>query len=152
MWSRKFYHSFAQLSTEVIRGNWVVIWEYATFWEVEPFWGSSSQTRRPTNWATPGYFLGVLYTMFWENAIKILKIVNRRRYLRGFAKIRGSIQYLKQSNQFGVPAPKPGALPTGPHPDMKLKKKSRSGQICGQGNSTTFLANLQRRYLRMFTA
>ena len=47
--------------------------------------------------------------------------------------------------------PKSSALPTGPHPDIKLKKKARCGQICGQGNSTTFFANIQRRYLRMFT-
>ena len=25
--------------------------------------------------------------------------------------------------QFGAPAPKPGALPTGPHPDIKLREK-----------------------------
>ena len=30
------------------------------------------------------------------------------------------------------PGPKPGALPTGPHPDMKLRESSRSGQTCGQ--------------------
>ena len=34
--------------------------------------------------------------------------------------------------QFGAPAPKPGALPTGPHPDMKLWESSQSGQTCGQ--------------------
>ena len=28
------------------------------------------------------------------------------------------MQLLEQSNRFGVPAPKPGALPTGPHPGM----------------------------------
>ena len=49
------------------------------------------------------------------------------------------------------PGPKPGALPTGPHPDIELREKARCGQICGQGNSTTFLANIQRRYLRGFT-
>ena len=54
MWSRKLYHSFAQLSTEVIGDNCEVEGEYATFGAVEPFWCSSSQTRRPTNWATPG--------------------------------------------------------------------------------------------------
>ena len=57
MWSRKFYHGFAQLSTGVIKGICEVKGEYATFREVEPFWCSSSQTRRPTNWATPGYTL-----------------------------------------------------------------------------------------------
>ena len=46
------------------------------------------------------------------------------------------------------PGPKPGALPTGPHPDIKLLKNARCGQICGQGNSTTFSKNFQRRYLR----
>ena len=43
------------------------------------------------------------------------------------------------------PGPKPGALPTGPHPDIKLKENARCGQICGQGNSTTFLTNFQRK-------
>ena len=43
------------------------------------------------------------------------------------------------------PGPKPGALPTGPHPDIKLREKARCGQICGQRNSTTFLPNFQRR-------
>ena len=28
------------------------------------------------------------------------------------------MQHLEQSNRFGVPAPKPGALPTGPHPEI----------------------------------
>ena len=46
MWSRKFYHSFAQLSTEVIAGFHRVTREYATFREVEPFWCSSSQSKR----------------------------------------------------------------------------------------------------------
>ena len=41
--------------------------------------------------------------------------------------------------------PKPGALPTGPHPDIELKKNARCGQICGQGNTITFLTNIQRR-------
>ena len=31
-----------------------------------------------------------------------------------------------------APAPKSSALPTGPHPDMKLRESSRSGQTCGQ--------------------
>ena len=48
------------------------------------------------------------------------------------------------------PGPKPGALPTGPHPDIELKENARYGQICGQGNCTTFLGNFQRRYLRGF--
>ena len=43
------------------------------------------------------------------------------------------------------PGPKPGALPTGPHPDIELKKNARCGQICGQGNSTTVLPNFQRK-------
>ena len=55
MWSRKFYHSFAQLSTEVIRGNCKAKGKYATFEAVEPYECSSSQTRRATNCATPGY-------------------------------------------------------------------------------------------------
>ena len=42
-------------------------------------------------------------------------------------------------------SPKPGALPTGPHPDIKLKKNARCGQICGQGNCTTVLPNFQRK-------
>ena len=81
MWSRKFYHIFAQLSTEVIAGFYGVTREYATFREVEPFWCSSSQTRRPTNWATPGNILcyvqeeippkksATLYTIPKEKAI-----------------------------------------------------------------------------------
>ena len=60
------------------------------------------------------------------------------------------MQHFRKSNRFGVPAPKPGALPTGPHPDMKLRENARCGQICGQGNSTTFSKNFQRRYLRGF--
>ena len=60
MWSRKFYHIFTQLSTEVIKGNCEDKREYATFREVEPIWCSSSQTRRPTNWATPGNIQFVL--------------------------------------------------------------------------------------------
>ena len=43
------------------------------------------------------------------------------------------------------PGPKPGALPTGPHPDIKLRENARCGQICGQGNSSTLLTNFQRR-------
>ena len=55
MWSRKFYHSFAQLSKAVFEGFQRVMGEYSTFGAVELFVCSSSQTRRPTNWATPGY-------------------------------------------------------------------------------------------------
>ena len=36
---------------------------------------------------------------------------------------------MEQSNRFGVPAPKPGALPTGPHPDIKLLKLLEEGDI-----------------------
>ena len=39
------------------------------------------------------------------------------------------MQHLEQSNRFGVPAPKPGALPTGPHPDIKLLKLLEEGDI-----------------------
>ena len=60
MWSRKICHIFAQLSVEVIRGNCGETGEYATFPALEPFECSSTQTRRPTNWATPGY--GWYYT------------------------------------------------------------------------------------------
>ena len=49
------------------------------------------------------------------------------------------------------PGPKPGALPTGPHPDIELNEIARCGQICGQGNFTTFLGNFQRKQLRGFT-
>jgi len=74
MWSRKFYHSFAQLSMEAIRGNCEVKGEYPTFREVEPVWCSSSQTRRPTNWATPGNVRPVepqaLYINCTEKAIR----------------------------------------------------------------------------------
>ena len=66
MWSRKFYHSFAQLSTGVIRGICEDKGKYATFQEVEPFWCSSSQTRRPTNWATPGYLIRKKCSL-WSN-------------------------------------------------------------------------------------
>lgn len=45
------------------------------------------------------------------------------------------------------PGPKPGALPTGPHPDIELREKARCGQICGQGNSTTFSGNFQEQLL-----
>ena len=57
------------------------------------------------------------------------------------------MQHFGKSNRLSVPAPKPGALPTGPHPDMKLRENARCGQICGQGNSTTFLPNFQRKQL-----
>ena len=63
MWSRKFYHIFDELSTEVIRGNCEDKREYATFREVEPIECSSSQTRRPTNWATPGNMIVVFENM-----------------------------------------------------------------------------------------
>ena len=46
MWSRKFHHGFAQLSTKVIGGNCEVTGEYPTFQEVELFWCSSTQSRR----------------------------------------------------------------------------------------------------------
>ena len=46
-------------------------------------------------------------------------------------------------HRFGAPAPKSSALPTGPHPDMKLREFFRSGQTCGQDNTTTFLRNFQ---------
>ena len=39
--------------------------------------------------------------------------------------------------------PKSSALPTGPHPDMKLRKIACYGQICGQGNSITKFRNFQ---------
>ena len=55
------------------------------------------------------------------------------------------MQHFGKSNRFDVPAPKPGALPTGPHPDIKLRENARYGQICGQRNTTTFLTNFQRR-------
>ena len=58
--------------------------------------------------------------------------------------VRGFWSEWRDSNS-RHPGPKPGALPTGPHPDMKLKKNSRRGQICGQGNSTTVLPNFQRK-------
>ena len=61
------------------------------------------------------------------------------------AKIKGSKQHFGKSNRFGVPAPKPGALPTGPHPDIELIENARCGQICGQGNSTTVLRGFQRK-------
>ena len=60
MWSRKFYHSFAQLSTEVIGGNYGVTGECTTFGAVEPNWCSSSQSRRATNCATPGYTFQII--------------------------------------------------------------------------------------------
>ena len=43
------------------------------------------------------------------------------------------------------PGPKPGALPTGPHPDINLIEIARCGQICGQENSTTVLRGFQRK-------
>ena len=55
MWSRKFYHIFDELSTEVIRGICEDKGECATFGAVEPFWCFSFQIKRPTNWATPGF-------------------------------------------------------------------------------------------------
>ena len=45
------------------------------------------------------------------------------------------------------PGPKPGALPTGPHPDIKLRENARCGQIWGQRDSTTFSGNFQERRL-----
>ena len=43
--------------------------------------------------------------------------------------------------KMGRQTPKPGALPTGPHPDIELKKNARCGQICGQEKWTSNLAN-----------
>lgn len=37
------------------------------------------------------------------------------------------MQHFVQSNRCCVPAPKPGALPTGPHPDIQLREKIRRG-------------------------
>ena len=60
VWSRKFYHIFTQLSTGVNKGICEVKGEYATFKAVEPFWCSSSQTRRDTNFAIPGYSISAI--------------------------------------------------------------------------------------------
>ena len=66
MWSRKFYHIFDELSTAVFAGVHGITGEYETFGAVEPFWCSSTQTRRPTNWATPGY-LNRKKCSLWSN-------------------------------------------------------------------------------------
>ena len=62
-----------------------------------------------------------------------------------FAEKQGCFQYFRKSGEAARSAPKPGALPTGPHPDIKLREKARCGQICGQGNFTTVLHNFQRK-------
>ena len=46
MWSKKFYHSFTQLSTAVFAEVHGITGEYPTFGAVEPIWCSSSQSRR----------------------------------------------------------------------------------------------------------
>ena len=69
MWSRKFYHSFAQLSTEVIGDNNELKGEYATFGAVEPFWCSSSQRKHITNLTEPVFIQPkVLYTKLSKKA------------------------------------------------------------------------------------
>ena len=39
------------------------------------------------------------------------------------------MQHLEQSNRFGVPAPKAGALPAALHPDTELLKLLEEGDI-----------------------
>ena len=39
--------------------------------------------------------------------------------------------------------PKPRALSAELHLDIELRENARCGQICGQGNSTTIMANFQ---------
>jgi hypothetical protein len=73
MWSRKISRRFDEFFARIIKGNCKEIGEYATFQSVEPNECSSSQTRRPTNWATPGYLHGSLYTMHDENANRIFR-------------------------------------------------------------------------------
>ena len=66
MWSREFYHIFRILSRAAIGGICGEKEACATFREVEPVWCSSSQTRRPTNWATPGYLI-MKKCSLWSN-------------------------------------------------------------------------------------
>ena len=55
-----------------------------------------------------------------------------RNKIKKFAPFRAAIA-------FYVQAPKPGALPTGPHPEILFDY----GQICGQRNSITESRNFQ---------
>ena len=66
MWSRKFYRIFDELSTAVFAGVRGVTGEQATFGAVEPFWCSSSQSRRATNCATPGWTNRSDYTVLFS--------------------------------------------------------------------------------------
>ena len=81
---------------------------------------SWSQTRRPTNWATPGYLILLLP--------EVVKHVVKFHFLppRAGSKLEFPLvpqQFFCARGRLSTsraPAPKPGALPTGPHPDMQL--------------------------------
>ena len=79
---------------------------------------SSSQTRRPTNWATPGYLILLLPEVV-KHVVKFHFLPPRAGSKLEFPLVpqqffcaRGRLRTSR------APAPKPGALPTGPHPDI----------------------------------
>ena len=97
------------------------------------------------NFAKPGYSVGV-----FSDVVKHVV----KGYFRPEQGRSQEEKVLVPQRVFGLvdftganraPAPKSSALPTGPHPDMKLREFFRSGQTCGQDNTTTFLRNFQER-------
>ena len=84
------------------------------------------------NFAKPGYSVGV----FSDVVKHVVKGYFRPEQGRSQEEKALEPQRVFGSAPFcgavGAPAPKPGALPTGPHPDMKLRELFRSGQTSGQ--------------------
>ena len=86
--------------------------------ETQHFPCSSSQIKRPTNWATPGYLILLLPEVV-KHVVKFHFLPPRAGSKLEFPLVpqqffcaRGRLRTSR------APAPKPGALPTGPHPDI----------------------------------
>ena len=141
MWSRKFYHSYAQLSSEVIRGTYEDKGEYTTFGAVEPFVCSSSQTRRPTNWATPGSSI---------RGYKIKRSTRRpsccgaRQSLRPSKRTCAMPTAATRSPRCICPRQRSARSPTGRHPEIPkalyTNRKEKATEKCqnSQGDSLLF--------------
>ena len=112
MWSRKFYHIFGKHSTAVFAGFYGVTGEYATFGAVEPIWCSSTQIKRPTNWATPGY---LFMKSYWFVHSRRPSCCGTRNFLLANAhKISTAATH---SPRCICHRQRSARSPTGPHPD-----------------------------------
>ena len=81
---------------------------------------SWSQTRRPTNWATPGYLILLLPEVV-KHVVKFHFLPPKADYQWKFSLAPQRLFcFPGRLSTSRAPAPKPGALPTGPHPDMQL--------------------------------